>query len=310
MNTTRASGLRANELAGNIRPQDDLFGHVNQRWIEATPIPADRGRYGAFDIVAERAEAQLRELLESAARDRPHGPPGEPGVAAGPNDVDGLRDMVGALYASMLQEARCDALGLAPVEADLGRIEAAQDVRALWSELGRMQREGIGGAVGAWVATDDRASDQYIVYLQQSGLGLPDESYYHDSAHADVLQKYAAHLRNVFALIGSADPGAEAAAVLALETRLASGHWDRVAARDSVKSYTKMTLGARSVLRLTRSTNWWSASPVICGRCRQRRATSRCKPGGPGPGPASSVPTRRTCTRPWLPSTSTSTCAS
>ncbi len=244
MNAPRAAGLRANELAGNIRPQDDLFGHVNQRWIEATPIPADRGRYGAFDMVAERAEAQLRELLESAARDRPQGPPGEPGVAAGPNDVDGLRDMVGALYASMLQEARCDALGLAPVEADLGRIEAAQDVRALWSELGRMQREGIGGAVGAWVATDDRASDQYIVYLQQSGLGLPDESYYHDSAHADVLQKYAAHLRNVFALIGSADPGAEAAAVLALETRLASGHWDRVAARDSVKSYTKMTLGA------------------------------------------------------------------
>lgn len=233
------SGLGAEVLADDIRPQDDLFGYVNGPWIAATPMPGDRGRYGAFDIVAERTEEQLRELLEAAARDAPVG---RPGVAATADDVDGLRAMVGALYASMLDEARCDALGLAPIEAPLRVLDAAPDVRSLWLELGRLQRAGVGGAITAWVATDDRASDRYVVYLHQSGLGLPDESYYREAAYEQIRTQYAEHLERLFALLGSADPGGEARAVFDLETRLAAGHWNRVDTRDSVKAYTKVTL--------------------------------------------------------------------
>lgn len=233
------SGLGDEALADDIRPQDDLFGYVNGPWIAATPMPDDRARYGAFDMVAERTEDQLRELLETAARDRPVG---RPGVAATADDLNGLRAMVGSLYASMLDEPRCDSLGLAPIEADLNVLGAASDVRSLWMELGRLQREGVGGALTAWVATDDRASHRYVVYLHQSGLGLPDESYYREPAYEQVRSQYADHLRNVFGLLGSADPGAEAQAVLDLETRLAAGHWNRVDTRDSMKSYTKLTL--------------------------------------------------------------------
>ena len=234
-----AGGVNVGELADDIRAQDDLFGHVNQRWMDATPIPADRGRYGAFDVVAERTEDQLRELLDRAAARAA----AEPQAAVGPagaDDLDGLAAMVGAVYASMLDDARCDALGLTPIAEDLRRLDAVQDLPELWRELGRLQREGVGGAVTAWVTTDDRASDQYVVYLHQSGLGLPDESYYRDPAHAEVLAAYGVHLRNLFGLLGSADPAAEADAVLAVESRLAAGHWDRVTARDSVKSYTKL----------------------------------------------------------------------
>ncbi len=233
------SGLAVEELSPDIRPQDDLFGYVNQPWIEATAMPEDRGRYGSFDVVAERAELQLRALFEQAARDSPQG---QPGTVTGPDDLNGLRVMVGAMYSAMLDQARCAELGLSPIEADLRRIEAVSTPQELWHEIGRMQREGVGGAVLPWVATDDRNAEQYVVYLHQSGLGLPDESYYDDPAYAAIRAAYVDHLRRVFGLLGSPDADAEAGAVMELETRLAAAHWNRVDIRDSVKSYTKVTL--------------------------------------------------------------------
>ena len=44
-----------------------------------------------------------------------------------------------------------------------------------------LQREGVGGLFGVFVDTDAKQSDRYIVYLNQGGLGLPDESYYRDA---------------------------------------------------------------------------------------------------------------------------------
>ena len=41
-------GIDSADLAADIRPQDDLFGHVNAAWSARTEIPEDRARYGAF----------------------------------------------------------------------------------------------------------------------------------------------------------------------------------------------------------------------------------------------------------------------
>jgi predicted metalloendopeptidase len=50
---TLPSGIRIDELDPGIRPQDDLFRHVNGRWLARTEIPADRARDSAFRILAE-----------------------------------------------------------------------------------------------------------------------------------------------------------------------------------------------------------------------------------------------------------------
>ena len=52
----------------DIRPQDDLFGHVNGRWLETTEIPQDRSSWGAFAELAEGVEARVREIIEACAR--------------------------------------------------------------------------------------------------------------------------------------------------------------------------------------------------------------------------------------------------
>ena len=224
------SGIDPTELDPAIRPQDDLFGHVNSRWVARTEIPADRGRYGTFDILREEAEEHVREIIEEVAAGAP-----EPGTVA---------RKVGDLYRSFMDEEAVEALGTGPIAAQLAAVDevaAPGDVLAL---LGTLGRGGVGGLVHPIVSTDDRDPDSYIVYLEQAGLGLPDESYYRDDAHADVRTAYLAHLETMLGLAGHADPAAAAARVMALETRLAAGHWDKVANRDPIATYTKVDRAA------------------------------------------------------------------
>ena len=71
----------------------------------------------------------------------------------------------------------------------------------------------------------------------QSGIGLPDESYYREDKFADIRAAYVAHVEKVFALGGWADPAGAAQQVMDVETRLAQGHWERSETRDVLKAY-------------------------------------------------------------------------
>lgn len=223
-----------------VRPQDDLFAHANGGWLARTEIPADKGRYGTFDILRERAEEQVRRIItEVAGADSPPG-----SVAA----------KVGDLFASFMDTGRVEALGLAPIAADL---EAAASVRTpedVVSVAGALARHGIGGLVHPYVNTDNRDASRYLVYLEQGGIGLPDESYYREPEHESVRAAYRDHVERMLDLAGQPDPGGAADRVVALETRLASAHWDKVTNRDPVKTYT--LLDADGLRELTPGFDW------------------------------------------------------
>ncbi|GGL41020.1 peptidase M13 [Phycicoccus endophyticus] len=218
------SGIDQDAVDATVRPQDDLFAHANGAWVARTEIPDDRGRYGTFDLLREAAEEHVRTIVEEVAA----GSPAPGSVAA----------KVGDLYAAFLDEQTVEALGAGPVLADLERVAHVQDASGLLGLLGELARDGVPGPVLPFVNTDDRDPDRYVVYLEQAGLGLPDESYYRAPEHAATLAAYAPHVARMLELVGH--PGAQAAAerVLALETRLAAGHWDKVTNRDPVRTYT------------------------------------------------------------------------
>lgn len=226
------SGIDQQAIDRSIRPQDDLFLFVNGGWIRTTEIPEDRGRYGSFDELREAAQVRVRALLDEAGE----------AVASGQEQPDGVRAKVGGLFASFMDQDRAEMLGLGPIADDLAAVEACSSREEMWSLLGRLQRQGVGGAVAPYVSTDNRDSENYAVYLEQYGLGLPDESYYREEKYADLREVYVSHLRRMGELTGAVDPAGDAERVMALETRLAAAHWDRVATRDAVATYTKMTL--------------------------------------------------------------------
>jgi putative endopeptidase len=227
------------------RPQDDLFGHVNGRWLSEAEIPADRSSWGAFVKLADDAEQQVREIIEGLA-DRVATEDG--------TGVDEDARKIGALYASFMDEDRVNKLGLRPVQPLLGAVDALRDVRDLAAFLGEFERLGGYGLFGAYVNTDDRDSDRYIFNIFQGGLGLPDESYYRDDKFAEVRDKYVAYLERLLGLAGHDDPAAAAATILAIDTKLAAGHWERAKTRDVQRTYNLIT--AEELQQLCPSFDW------------------------------------------------------
>jgi putative endopeptidase len=223
---TARSGIDLSHIDTAVRPQDDLFGHVNGRWLRDYAIPADRATDGAFRVLYDRAEEQVRELITGAAS----------GSAEGATD----EQRIGELYASFLDEESVERRGLTPLLEELAQIDSAQDRDSLARVLGRLQRTGVGGGVGLYIDTDSKDSSRYLVHLSQSGLGLPDESYYRDEQHAAILGAYPAHISAMFALVygGTAEQYADRAGrIVALETALAAAHWDVVRRRDADLTY-------------------------------------------------------------------------
>ncbi len=209
------------------RPQDDLFRHVNGDWLATAEIPADRSADGAFYQLRDKAEADSRAIIEDAA-------------AAAGTEPDGTVRLIGDLYRSFMDTGTVERLGLAPIAERLRVVDGIEDPAALMHALGRLRRIGIGGAFSIDVDTDPGDPDRYVLNLYQGGLGLPDESYYSDPAHADTLVAYARHLPGMLELAAVPDASDKASAITELETALAAGHWDRVRSRDSTQTYNPM----------------------------------------------------------------------
>lgn len=225
MTDVLASGINREELDPAIRPQDDLYRHVNGLWVARTPIPDDKARYGSFLVLAEEAEKAVRAIIDEAHI-------AEPGT---------LEKKVGDLYASFMNDERIEYLGATPLAPLLADVDEISDVDALLATLGRLERRGVAGAVQLFVDNDPGDPERYLVFVEQGGIGLPDESYYRDSAHADTRVAYRAHVERMLVLAGLDDAAARAERVIALETALAGHHWDKVRNRDAQATYNLST---------------------------------------------------------------------
>ncbi|TFD07998.1 peptidase M13 [Cryobacterium sp. TMT1-2-2] len=236
-----ASGINRHELDPEVRPQDDLFRHVNGKWIARSEIPSDKARWGSFMMLAEDAEKAVREII----------------VEAQTAPAGTLERKFGDLYTSFLDEERIEALGATPLESDLRAVDAVTTISELLATLGRLERGGVAGAFHLYVDNDPGNPERYLVFIAQGGIGLPDESYYREEKFADIRAKYLEFLERMFTLAGFADAADRAARVFALETELASHHWDKVETRDSEKTYNLRTWGQVSALAAGADVDLW-----------------------------------------------------
>lgn len=218
-----------------IRPQDDLFGYVNGRWLDTVEIPADRSSWGPGVQLQETAELQVHAIIAELAERLSRGAPRPDGAS---EDAQKIAE----LYMSFMDELTAEERGLEPVRSQLQAVAELADTRQLAAFLGGFERVGGAGLFRCFVTTDDRSSDRYLVNIEQGGLGLPDELYYRDEKFADVRAEYVAYLTDLFTLAGHREPDAAAQAVLDLETRLAAGHWERAETHDIQKIYNLMSL--------------------------------------------------------------------
>ncbi|MDO4241176.1 MAG: M13-type metalloendopeptidase [Microbacteriaceae bacterium] len=223
------SGINTAELDPNVRPQDDLFQHVNGKWIERTEIPADKPSYGAFYVLRENAENAVHDLIT-----------GETAPELSEADIADLAK-IRTIYSSFMNEAHLEELGATPILADIAHINQISTVTELVETAAQLARGGCGSFFDMEIHNDPGDPTRYVLWLGQGGIGLPDESYYREEQFASVREKYAAHIVRMFELVGLENAAERGARAYELEKRIAASHWDTVACRDIQKVYNLKT---------------------------------------------------------------------
>ncbi|WP_045731409.1 M13 family metallopeptidase [Pseudarthrobacter chlorophenolicus] len=221
------SGIDLSTIDHTVRPQDDLYQHVNGAWLKATEIPDDRPLEGTFTALRDGSELAVRDIIEEAA--------------AKGDAASGIERKIGGLYNSFMDEAAAEAKGIEPIRHRLADVYATDSAADLIALAGRLFRSDVGGLFYIYPAPDAGNPDRVLLYTGQGGLGLPDESYYRDEKFAPTVAAYRTHVATMLALAGREDAEAAAERVVGLETKLASHHWDNVTLRDPQKTYNLKT---------------------------------------------------------------------
>ena len=241
------SGIALSNIDSSVRPQDDLYQHVNGTWLKSTEIPDDRPLEGTFTALRDGSELAVKEIIEDAA-------------ARGAEST-GIERKIGDLYNSFLDEAGVEAKGLDPIRSRLAEVFATESAADLVALAGRLFRADVGGLFYIYPAPDAGNPDRILLYTGQGGLGLPDESYYRDEKFAPTVQAYQDHVKTVFGLAGVTGPEDAAGRVVALETALAGHHWDKVTLRDPQKTYNLRTADEATEL-FPLLTTWFDAAGI------------------------------------------------
>ena len=217
------SGIDPDGFDTTVRPQDDLFLHVNGRWLLSTEIPADKSNYGSFTALDDAARENIRAIIEDAAK----------------NPTDEIAKKVGDFYRSYMNEELIEQRGIAPLKDQLAEIDKLKTTDELIAYFGRSGIVGIGGPMGFFIGTDDKNSSRYLAAVAQSGTTLPDRDYYleDDENYEKARKALAIYIARLFEL--SKLPHGEEAAknIVKLETELAKVQWSRTELRDAEKRY-------------------------------------------------------------------------
>ncbi len=213
----------------STRPQDDFFRYVNGGWLDSTEIPADKSRWGSFDMLAEQSRESVKAIIDDLAATA--------NLPAG-SDSQKVRDM----YLSFMNEAKINELGAEPLQPILAKIDSLGDKEAAMSFLGAASRSGVSVPVNFFINQDAKDPETYRVYFTQGGLGLPDRDYYFDDSERGetIIAEYKSYLTQLFTLAGLGDAAARAERVFGFEKAMAEKQWTRVENRDRDKTYNKV----------------------------------------------------------------------
>jgi len=233
-----ASGIDESTMDPKVRPQDDLFRHMNGTWLANTPFPAEYPSAGIGVMLFEKAQADVQAiLLEDKGK-------------------------LGAMYASFMDEKTVESRGVGPLKPLFDEIAAIDGPAALATYFGRAAGRGITVPLALYVYPDARNSSYNVAYADQDGLGMPNRDYYLKTGEEYVgfRTKYVAYLSKLLSLAGEKDTDARAAKILELETKIATAQWTPVEDRDPVKTYNRNSLD--SAAKLAPDFEWkaWFAS--------------------------------------------------
>ncbi|MDO6446322.1 M13 family metallopeptidase [Colwellia sp. 1_MG-2023] len=197
-----------------IKPGDDFFMYASGTWYDNYEMPADKTRFGAFTALAERSERQVKEIIDDVTSR---------------TDLNADEKMIADFYQSYMDTENINKLGLLPIQVTLDEIATASTVKDITKIFGASWLNGTTSPIGGSMWFNRLDADKYEMSIGAGGLGMPDRSYYleDNERFTKIRAAYVAHIAEMLAFAQVENAEQKAQAILALETKIAEGHWPR-----------------------------------------------------------------------------------
>ncbi len=241
----QAPGPQRAYMDTTCSPCRDFYRYANGAWQDRAVIPESYVVIGAGREMADRNQATLQRVLDQAA-------------AGADREKDPTVRKLGWLYAVLIDSARADREGLAPLQDELDRIAAIRTPADVVATFARGTATGTFTPLNLQPESDPARSSMNIAQLWQGGLGLPERDYYfRTDPKSDTLRReYVAHIARVFGRLGlpAEQARADADRVMRLETALAESSLSAVERRDPKRLYNRHTV--RDLTALAPGVDW------------------------------------------------------
>ena len=227
-----SSGIDLKNLDTSIKPGNDFYHYAAGGWLKSHPLDAEHAENGAFVDLQELNQKRIQGIiLEYASK---------------PQQKGSLGQKIGSLYNLMMDSARLNREGWAPIKPTLDKIAAIKNRKEYQLVCAQLDRNGEGTMMfGIGVGADQKDAEWNLVGIGQGGLGLGERDYYvsDDAQNKRVLEAYKQYLKKLFMLTGADEATAQKKmeAVIAIETRIAKVSYDQVKLRDIDANYHKMS---------------------------------------------------------------------
>lgn len=207
------------DMDTTVAPGEDFFRFANGLWVDRTEIPEEEKRWSSFNVLKENNEKKLRSLLSEMS---------------GLNNDERYKDLVGKYYLSFMDSTKRNELGITPIQPILDKIDASENPAELYAYL---QKNSVSIPFGFGLEQDLVKNEQYSPYISQSGLGLPNKTYYFDADKEEIRTAYKEYVANLLDKIGVENTVETAATIYNIEEQLAEASMSPIELRNPTTQY-------------------------------------------------------------------------
>ena len=222
-------GIDLSHQDPDTRAGDDFFRFTNGQWLDTYELPADRSNYGSFSVLGDRSDERVRTIITDLTSIEPA--------------QDSMEQKISDYYLSYMNTDALNERGISPLLPGLSQLAQIDTAQELVAAFGRSRIDTTASPISFGIGADRSNADRHQLGVSIGGIGLPDRDYYLEDTeqYLNIRAEYTAHIERILDFANIEDSAAKAAAVLAVETRIAEHVWPRAERRNRDLTYNPMS---------------------------------------------------------------------